>query len=78
MEGLFKCVALGKSKEKSKKTGKYHYLFVQGSQNDDGLFETFTAIDFWTEEDKDLVPGQLYSLVLDINGDFVNFVEFVS
>ena len=78
MQGLFKCVALGKSKEKSKKSGKFHYLFVNGNQNDDGMFETFTAIDFWSEEDLPLVPGELYNLVLDVNGDAVFFVSFES
>ncbi len=76
MQGLFNCVALGKSKEKSKKSGTYRYFFVQGSQNDNGLFETFTPIIFWSEKDFTLVPGECYPLVLDINGDYVKFVEF--
>lgn len=76
MQGVFKCVALGKSEEKSKKSGKYHYLFVQGNQNSDGLFKTFVPIEFWSAENINIQVFEAYNLVLDIRGDFVNFIGF--
>ncbi len=75
MQGLFKCKALGKSPEASKK-GKFHYLFVNGERDKSGLFTSFTSVDIWTDVDVPIELFKEYKLVLDINGDFVKFVKF--
>lgn len=77
MEALVKATALGKTKEASK-SGKYHYLFVNGTKNEKGLFEKFSAVDFWSEENKLIEAGKEYKLVLDINpgSEFIGFVKF--
>lgn len=77
MQGVFKAMALGKSSEKSK-NGKYHYLFVNGNREKGGLFTDFSVIEFWSEVDVPVIFGQVYSLILDINGDYVKFIEFVN
>ena len=75
MQGLFKCYAVGRSNEKSK-SGKNHYLFINGTKEPNGFFSSFNSIDFWSEEDFDIKPGELYYLVLDVSGDRVFFKAF--
>ena len=75
MVALVEALALGKSKEKSK-TGKYHYLFVNGIKRPDGLLDKFSAIDFWAEVDEPIKVNEKYQLLLDINGENVQFIEF--
>lgn len=77
MEALVKAMALGKTKEASK-SGKFQYLFVNGTKNDKGLFERFSVVNFWSEVDKPIEAGKEYKLVLDINpgSEFIGFVKF--
>ena len=77
MEALVKASAFGKTKEASK-SGKFHYLFVNGTKNDKGLFEKFSTVDFWSDVDKPVEAGKEYKLVLDINpgSEFVGFIRF--
>ena len=77
MQGLFKCKALGKTPEKSK-SGKYHYLFVNGNQDKSGLFTSFSVIDCWLDVDVPVVFGKEYNLVLDVNGDYIKVVSIQS
>ncbi len=75
MQGLFNCYAVGKTKEKSK-TGKFHYLFIAGEKEQNGMFSSFQPVDFWIEDDVSLAPGACYRLVLDVNGEVIRFVKF--
>ena len=75
MQGLFNCTAMGKSTEPSK-SGKYHYLFIAGERGKDGLFTSFSPVDFWTDENFKIEVYKQYRMVLDINGEYIRFVKF--
>lgn len=74
MRGQFRCYFTGRTMKPSKNE-KYKYLFVQGVKSDVGI-EDPTAIEFWSEENYSLKFMEPYSLVLDIQGDYVKFVDF--
>ena len=54
---------------KPSKSEKYKYLFVQGIVDP-------TAVEFWSDENYTLKFMEPYSLILDIQGDYVKFVDF--
>lgn len=74
MKGKFECRYVGRTEEPSK-NGKYKYLFVQGDKKPEGIMNQ-TPVEFWSDELFDCKFMEAYPLILDVQGDFVNFVAF--
>ena len=74
MKGKFDCVYIGRTEEASKNK-KYKYLFVQGDKKECGIMNQ-TPVEFWSDELYNCNFLQSYSMILDVQGDFVNFVAF--
>ena len=74
MKGQFSCYFTGRTMKPSK-SEKYKYLFVQGEKTDGGIADP-TAVEFWSDENYTLKFMEPYSLILDIQGDYVKFVDF--
>lgn len=77
MKGLFQVQFLGKQ-EPNRAKGKtnYHYAGVVVDRPIvNNLADEFQVIDFWSEEDLLVEAAKLYPCVLNVQGDFIQFVE---
>ena len=76
MKGQFSCYFVGRTQKESK-SGKYKYLFVNGQKTEQGVLDP-TPVEFWSDTLFDnLQFMKPYAMILDVQGDFVSFVDFV-
>lgn len=77
MKGRFdNCYFVGRTEDASK-SKKFKYIFVEGTKTDKGIMNP-TAVEFWVDQKFDFLEFMKpYPMVLDVQGEFVSFVEFV-